>query len=137
LLDTSQVALILEDDADVPANLSSTIPSVLETAPHGWDVLKICAWGDTREADRYDDNWYRVRGSLFEANGGILYGGTCGYMVSGASVKRVLQHLHHQPITDMDAALFSDAGNADFAINTYQHKATLIQLRADHQLSTS
>src|SRR5262249_53681710 len=56
-------ALILEDDAVLPADLATTLANVLETVPKGWDLIHLCR--DSNRAVKIvaglDDNRSLVR----------------------------------------------------------------------------
>lgn len=118
----------------VPEGLWTSLHTTLLTAPADWDVLKVCGWGSTRKRDAYDSNWLLESEPFFEGNQ-FFYAGSCGYIVSGASARRLVRHLLRQKIKDMDAAIISQI-HKDFTLRTYAMTKYLIQLGAHHERTT-
>jgi GR25 family glycosyltransferase involved in LPS biosynthesis len=137
-LQAHEHAVILEDDVIFPEDWSYKLENVISTAPGDWDVLKVCGWGAQREKDAVDERWMLARGpfvsSYKDPNAVFHYAGSCGYVVSGRSVGRVVQHLKHQEITDYDSALLSDASRSH-PIQTYSMKEHL--LRPSHDATST
>jgi len=105
------LSLILEDDVVFEVGWQARLQEALRNAPPEWSLLKVCAWGNTRESDRVSDNWFALRGPIFEDNT-MYYAGTCGYFVRSGGVDALLAHLKCQAITDIDAAMLATTGVA-------------------------
>lgn len=133
-LQAHEHAVILEDDVIFPEDWSDKLENAISTAPADWDVLKVCGWGAQREEDAVNEHWMLARGpfvsSYQDPNAIFHYAGSCGYVVSGRSVGRVVQHLKHQEITDYDSALLSDASKSH-PIQTYSMKELLLRPSQD------
>lgn len=102
-----ETALILEDDAILPSDWLEHIESAERSAPSDWTVLKLCGFGTTREEDVAANGWFYAHGPIY-SNGTFFYGGSCGYLVSGRDVAKILQHILAQPIKDFDASLLME-----------------------------
>jgi len=107
----AELSLILEDDVVFEVGWEARLQDALRDAPPGWSVLKVCAWGNTRESDRVSDNWFAMRGPIFEDNQ-AYYAGSCGYFVRRDSVDMMLAYVQSQAITDIDAAMLAIMGAA-------------------------
>lgn len=129
-LEAENFAIILEDDVDFPEDWSKKVETTISTAPEDWDVLKVCGWGSQREEDAVNENWVLARGpfalpNYFAPKAEFFYAGSCGYVVSGRTIKRVVQHLHHQAIADFDQALLSDSAPG-YPIRTYSMRQLML-----------
>lgn len=107
-LEPEERVLILEDDVQFPANWVDNVSETLAGAPAGWDLLKVCGWGQHRSADVVNENWAVPRWPALE-EGRHMYMGSCGYIISGSSVSRALKHVLSQPIKDIDVAMMLPA----------------------------
>ncbi|CAE8587333.1 unnamed protein product [Polarella glacialis] len=103
-LEPQDTAFIMEDDVQFPENWTQALPETMRDAPDGWDALKVCGWGYYRQADVVDDNWAVPRWPFYE-NGRMLYAGSCGYIVSGSGLPRLLKRVLGQEIKDIDVAM--------------------------------
>ncbi|CAE8630625.1 unnamed protein product [Polarella glacialis] len=103
-LEPQDTALVMEDDVKFPENWTRALPETMRDAPDGWDALKVCGWGHYRQADVVDDNWAVPRWPFYE-DGRMLYAGSCGYIVSGSGLPRLLKRVLGQEIKDIDVAM--------------------------------
>lgn len=116
-----ETALILEDDVQFPDGWTQRLPDAVRGAPKGWDLLKVCGWGRHRAADSVDGNWSVPRWPIWE--NGFLYTGSCGYIVSGASLANVLKRTLSQAVKDIDVAMMLPApGDAGVTYAVYELK---------------
>eukprot|EP00930_Biecheleria_cincta_P064619 TRINITY_DN5022_c0_g1_i1.p1 TRINITY_DN5022_c0_g1~~TRINITY_DN5022_c0_g1_i1.p1 ORF type:complete len:490 (+),score=110.57 TRINITY_DN5022_c0_g1_i1:69-1538(+) len=51
ILGPSQVAVVLEDDVEVPHNWLELVKKTLDCAPEDWSLLKVSGWGYNRNSD--------------------------------------------------------------------------------------
>jgi GR25 family glycosyltransferase involved in LPS biosynthesis len=135
-----QLALIMEDDIDVPMNWSGVVSRAVLEAPEDWALIKLSGWGQSRQKDVVKHqkhsgglSFYHLKPPFW--SGSMLkpfpyYGGSGAYIVRGSSVGKVLQHLRSQPLTDFDEMLLSP-NNTGF----YEVRPHLLFLRADHSFS--
>jgi len=53
ILGPSQVAVVLEDDVEIPHNWLKLVKKTLDCAPEDWSLLKVSGWGYNRNSDRW------------------------------------------------------------------------------------
>lgn len=53
MLGPSQVAVVLEDDVEIPHNWLELVKKTLDCAPEDWSLLKVSGWGYNRNSDRW------------------------------------------------------------------------------------
>jgi glycosyl transferase, family 25 len=79
-------ALVLEDDAVLPANLRSVVDEVLAALPAGWDIARLC---------RAPKRAFRPLCELPDASRLVRYSriplGTAGYLVSRSGARKLLK----------------------------------------------
>lgn len=106
-----ELVLIMEDDMTFNEGWKDALVEALQHAPPRWSLLKVSAWGATREEDRYDSNWVVPTEPVWDKKS--FYAGTAGYFVNRTNVASVLTHIMKQSITDIDAAIMQKKQDDD------------------------
>eukprot|EP00927_Polykrikos_kofoidii_P023300 TRINITY_DN2150_c0_g1_i5.p1 TRINITY_DN2150_c0_g1~~TRINITY_DN2150_c0_g1_i5.p1 ORF type:complete len:298 (-),score=33.25 TRINITY_DN2150_c0_g1_i5:67-873(-) len=104
------MVLITEDDLNLLADWQLQLTDAWQHLPGDWDIVKLCYFGQGRDADLANQYFFRARAPFInqERNGDFHYLGTCGYIVRPTSVQK-LRHLlemraRNEGIDDVDLA---------------------------------
>jgi len=122
-----ETALMMEDDVIFPDGWVDRLQTYFQHAPEDWDLLKFCWYGHARSDDAVNEYWFHVTPPFNDGYGTFFYGGSCGSLVRGSSVRRVLQQLQTQPISHYDTNLLAaGAGLKDFRMYASRQKLLLV-----------